>query len=369
MLGQNIPAKYATIAVMNPLRFAIVGCGTIASTHAQAIREIADATLVAVCDPLTERATRLADSFSVATVFASLDTLLANPDIDAVCLCTPSGMHAAQAAAALYAGKHVLTEKPFDVRVDACDTALTAARETGKTLAVVSQHRFDPATETVATAIAAGKLGRIVAANAAVPWYRTQDYYDSGDWRGTWEWDGGGALTNQGVHSVDVLLSLAGAAQSVFAHYSLGAAHERIAVEDVLSATVRFESGAVGTVFATTAAYPGFPARIEIYGTGGTAIIEGDRLKELTLLSGERAESELPAVHAAMVARGGTAAARAEPVWGDSHRAQITDFVRAIRTGTPPRVSGLDGRRAVMFLDAVYRSARAGFPVTLDNES
>ena len=352
-----------------PVRFALVGCGTIASTHAQAIQTLQqqgdDAVLIAVCDPDSDRAARLAEAFGVATVYATEADVFADPSIDAVCLCTPSGLHMTAAIAAMTAGKHVLSEKPMDVSVAACDRAIETATATGKVLSIVSQHRFDPATVAVKAAIDSGALGKIVLANAAVPWYRTQAYYDSGDWRGTWAMDGGGATTNQGVHTVDVLLYLAGDVSTVSAFYTVGAAHERIEVEDVCAASLRFQSGAIGTLHATTAAYDGYPARIEIFGTDGTAVIEGDALKTLHTKSTGKSASESVATHARMVAQGGTAAARQETVWGDSHRAQIADFIAAIRTGAKPAIDGVEGRRPLRLIDAIYRSARTGFAVNL----
>lgn len=354
-----------------PIRFAIIGCGTIATTHAEVIQQIeklsdgADATLVAVYDPVAERAASLAETFRVPKIHVSEDDVLTDPDIDVVCLCTPSGLHMTTAATAMEAGKHVVSEKPMDVSVEACDRAIAAENATGKVLTIISQHRFDPATVAVKAAIDSGALGKIVLANAAVPWYRTQSYYDSGDWRGTWAMDGGGATMNQGVHTVDVLLYLAGDVSTISAFYSVAAAHERIEVEDVSAASLRFKNGAIGTLYATTAAYDGFPARIEIFGTDGAAIIEGDRLKVLQTKSGRREGGEESAIHAAMVAKGGTAAARLETVWGDSHRAQFEDFIHAIRTKTKPQINGQEGRRPLRLIEALYRSARSGFPVNL----
>ncbi|MBC7808697.1 MAG: Gfo/Idh/MocA family oxidoreductase, partial [Akkermansiaceae bacterium] len=312
-----------------------------------------------------ERAASLAEKFRVPKIHGSEADLLADGEIDAVCLCTPSGLHMTAAVAAMESGKHVISEKPMDVSVAACDRAIAAENATGKMLTVISQHRFDPATIAVKAAIDSGALGKIVLANAAVPWYRTQAYYDSGDWRGTWAMDGGGATMNQGVHTVDVLLYLAGDVSTISAFYSVGAAHERIEVEDVSAASLRFESGAIGTLYATTAAYDGFPARIEIFGTDGAAIIEGDRLKLLHTKGGGRQGGEDSAVHAEMVAKGGTAAARLEAVWGDSHRAQFEDFIHAVRIGTKPHIDGQQGRRPLRLIEALYRSARTGFAVNL----
>jgi predicted dehydrogenase len=314
-------------------------------------------------------------------IYGDARALLTDPDIDAVCICTPSGMHAEGAVAALDAGKHVVVEKPMEVSLEECDRMIAAEDATGKKLTIISQHRFDAATVLVKDAIDAGKLGKIVLADATVKWWRTQNYYDSGDWRGTWQWDGGGALMNQGVHTVDLLQWLTGGVSSLFAQVRT-AAHERIEVEDVAVAALTFENGAIGTLTATTAAWDGFPVRIDIFGTEGTAILEGDRLKLLKLKSGEEYQSEEAALHALSVAKGGTASvkeeaatrlavttggAAADPgaVWGDAHRAQIEDFIRAIRTDTRPLIDGRAGKKPLEIILGVYRSARVGLPVTL----
>jgi predicted dehydrogenase len=276
----------------------------IGPTHAGTIRQIAGAELAAAADTVAERAAAMARKFELSRVYDGHQALLRDPEIDAVCVCTPSGTHADIAIEALAAGKHVVIEKPMDVSLEACDRLIAAEDASGKKLAVISQHRFDAATVLVKDAIEQGRLGRIVLADASVKWWRTQEYYDSGDWRGTWALDGGGALMNQGVHTVDLLQWLAGGVGSLWAQ-TRTAAHERIEVEDVAVAALTFTNGAVGTLTATTAAYDGFPVRIDIYGTEGTAILEGDRLRTLTFKNGESYASEEAAAHALSVARGG----------------------------------------------------------------
>ena len=364
------------------IRFGVLGCGAIGPTHMGAIAQIADAELVAVADVSREKAEAAAQKHNVSTIYENLDGLLQNPDLDAICVCTPSGMHAEHAVAVMRAGKHALVEKPMDVSLDACDRMIAAEEETGKTLAIISQHRFDAATVLVKDAIDSGKLGQIVLADASVKWWRTQNYYDSGDWRGTWAMDGGGALMNQGVHTVDLLQWLTGGVSSLWAQ-TRTSAHERIEVEDIAVAALTFANGAIGTLTATTAAWEGFPVRLDIYGTEGTAIIEGDRLKVLKLKNGETYQSEEAAAHALSVAQGGTASvkdeaatrlvlpsggAAADPgaVWGDAHKAQIEDFMRAIRTGTKPLIDGRAGKKPLEIITGVYRSARTGQPVTLE---
>ncbi|HEY3438440.1 MAG TPA: Gfo/Idh/MocA family oxidoreductase, partial [Actinotalea sp.] len=293
--------------------------------------------------------------------------------IDVVSVCTPSGLHAEVGVPALHAGKHVIVEKPMDVTLDACDRLLAAQRQSGTMLAVVSQHRFDAASQRVKASIDNGSLGSLVLAECQVAWFRAQDYYDSGDWRGTWELDGGGALINQGIHTLDLLRWTCGPVRTVYAQ-ARTAAHERIEVEDVVCATVVFANGALGTVTASTAAYPGFPARLAVHGTTGGAVIEGDRLATLATMGHAAVGGEPANAHARQVASGGTRAATAavemsppDPAgaWGDAHRAQLLDLIDAVADGRPPLVDGTSGREAVELVEAIYRSARTGAVVTL----
>ncbi len=374
-VGRAWAISEKTLSNPRPLRFGILGCGTIAPTHAGALAGIDDARLLAVADVLPDRAGALAEKFNLDRVYDSAEKLIADDELDAICVCTPSGMHADHAVAAMEAGKHVLVEKPMEITLGACDRMIEAARRTGRTLSVVCQHRFDDASMLVKDAIDAGKLGAMVLATADVKWWRTQHYYDSGDWRGTFAMDGGGALMNQGVHTVDLLRWLAGDVKTVFAHVRT-AAHERIEVEDVAVAALTFANGAVGTLTATTAAYDGLPVRIDLFGTLGSAILEGDRLRMLGLKTGESHTGEAAAEHAMSVAKGGTASVRdqaaarsavAPPgaVWGDAHRAQIRDFIHAATHGVPPIITGRSARKAVAIILAVYESSRTGKVVEL----
>lgn len=356
------------------LNFALVGCGSIAPTHARALKALPDdARLIVCCDTVAERAERLAAEYGLRT--AEFESVLRDPAIDAITFCTPSGLHANLAGTALRAGKHVVVEKPMDVSTAACDSLLAAQRASGRQLAVISQHRFDPASQLVRAALERGELGRLIAVDMRVPWYRKQDYYDSGEWRGTWELDGGGCLMNQGVHTVDLMLWLAGPASKIYCEMRT-AAHERIEVEDQICGTIVFANGAIGTLFASTSCYPGFPARLALHGTEGSAVIEGDELQLLAIRGRETMQGRSAHSHAVQVASGGTKSAteNATPLdtptaeawaWGDAHRAQFLDFIRAIRDGRSPLVDGQAGRNAVAFIEAAYRSARAGQPVSL----
>jgi predicted dehydrogenase len=356
-----------------PLRFALVGCGTIAATQARALAEIPDLARLTHCtDAEAGLARDFATRFSVHA--AAWSDVLDNPEIDAVSICTPSGHHGLLGAQALAAGKHVIIEKPMEVTVAACDALLAAQSASARQLAIVSQHRFDPASELIHRHIRENNLGRVFAIDARVPWFRTQQYYDSGDWRGTVALDGGGCLMNQGIHTVDLLLWLAGPVVEVYARTAT-AAHERIEVEDLVCATLTFANGGLGTLFASTAAYPGFPARLALHGTEGTAILEGDELHTLAIRGREPITGSAASAHALQVAGGGTrsavhhaAAVQAAGTattwkWDDAHRAQFADFVASIRENRPPLVTGQDGRAAVALIQAVYESARTGRPV------
>ncbi len=359
---------------MKPIRFGIVGCGSIGPTHAGALAQISDARLVAVADVLVDRAREMADKYDIPTVYDSFEALLANDDVEVVILCTPSGIHANQAVAAMAAGKHVIAEKPMDITLDACDRIIAEQRRSGRKFTVISQHRFDSATMLLRDVITSGKLGKIILADASVKWWRTQKYYDSGEWRGTWRLDGGGALMNQGVHTVDLLQWLVGGVSTIYAH-ARTAGHERIEVEDVAVAALTFSNGAIGTLTATTAAFDGLPVRIDIFGTEGSATLEGDRLKMLKLKTGETYSSEAAAEHAISVAQGGTASVKdqagarvkaASPgaVWGDAHRAQLENFIAAIRQDTDPLITAAAGRKPLEIILGVYESSRTGRPVT-----
>lgn len=357
-----------------PITFALAGCGSISATQIRALAALpADARLLACCDPDPAASARIAETFGIP--IRTWSEILADPAIDAVTICTPSGLHGSLAAEALAAGKHVIVEKPMEVSVAACDALLAAQAASGRHLAIVSQHRFDPASRTAAELLARGELGRIHLVDAQIPWYRTQEYYDSGDWRGTWAMEGGGCLMNQGVHTVDLMLALAGPAVSVFAH-ARTAAHERIEVEDNVCATIELASGAIGTLLASTSCYPGFPARLSLFGTEGSLVIDGDELKLVAIKGRETQAGASANAHALQVATGGTRAASAAAAgttlatssewrWGDAHAAQFADFIAAIREDRPPLVTGTDGRRAVALIHAIYESSRCGGPVKL----
>src|SRR5256885_2518638 len=269
------------------LRFGIIGCGVIGHIHAEAIATLPDAQLVAVVDTVLKPTQELMDEFHV-THYGNLQEMLAREQLDVVDVCTPSGMHGEHACQVMRAGVNVIVEKPMEVSRAAIEEMLRVQQETGVKLAVISQHRFDPDTIKVHDLVEAQAFGRLVLGNALIPWWRSQAYYDSGAWRGTWKLDGGGVLMNQSIHSIDLLQWLMGAVKSVCA-YTDTLVH-RMETEDVAVAILRFANGALGTIAATTDAYPGTGTRIEIFGDKGSAIIEDDRLSYLHLARDDQEE-------------------------------------------------------------------------------
>lgn len=334
-------AAATTKAPTDRLRLGVIGVGVIGKAHIKRLQaETSPAELVAIADASLQAAESVGADLG-APVAGSVPELLARDDVDAVIIAIPSGLHADVAVAALQAGKHVLLEKPIDVTVAAADRIIAAEQASGKVVSVVSQRRFAPENQYLHQAIRSGQLGRPTAANIEIALWRTQEYYDSGAWRGTWALDGGGALMNQGVHLVDLVLWLLGDVEEVYAHSGL-LAHERIEVEDAITITARFTSGALLTFLATTTAYGDLPLRVAVMGDGGTAVTLSEKFTHLRTRDG----AEVPEL---------------EPV--DQQLAQLTDFVTAVTTGTAPLVRSSEARAAVAFIEAAYASARTGQPV------
>jgi len=342
------------MASASDLGIAIVGAGVVARYHAQAIAKARGARLVATCRSDPGKAAAAQAEFGVPCE-TSYDALLARRDVDAVCLCTPSGLHAAQTLAAARAKKHVLVEKPMALTVEDADAMIAACYEAGVTLGVALQRRTEPAYQAVRGAIAAGGLGRPVAGLALVPYFRAQSYYDSAKWRGTWAEDGGGALMNQGIHIVDLLLWFMGDPDEVQGRAAT--LSHSIEVEDSLAASLRFKSGALGSVVATTSASPGFAHRVEVYGTRGGVQLEAEAVV--------RWESEAPPTLSQSVAPGASGAGAGASPTGlapAGHMRILADFVSAVRDGRPPLVPGEEGRRSVSLVLAIYEAARTGRP-------
>jgi len=261
---------------MKKLGFGIIGLGAIADFHARAIKELDGCELVNCYHYREERANEFAKKHG-CTAYTDLDKFLADDRLDIVAIATPSGAHLDGALAAAKAKKHVIIEKPLEITKDRCTQIINACKEHNVKLAGIFQSRFFDSSKILKEAIEKGRFGKIVMADAQVKWFRSQAYYDSAAWRGTWALDGGGALMNQSIHAIDLLLWLVGDVSEVFA-FADTLSHERIEVEDTAVAVLRFNSGAMGVIEGTTSAYPGFLKRLEILGTKGSAILEEESI-------------------------------------------------------------------------------------------
>ncbi len=327
----------------------IVGAGTIGGVHAVELEGIEDARLVAVAEPHEEAGRGLAEIHG-AEWHPNLGGLLARDDVEVVAICTPSGLHPDEAVAAARAGKHVITEKPMAITLDGADRMIGACREAGVTLSVIFQYRFNRDALRMKRALEAGLFGRPVLCNALVHWHRTQAYYDEkGGWRGTWKLDGGGALMNQSVHAVDLLQWLLGPVESLCA-YTETLTHD-IETEDLVTAALRFKSGAMGVVQGTTCTDRDYPLKVELRGTEGSATFEGTRL---TGWCPNREEEILSEEDLALFP---------EPVdepLGPAHGRQLREIFEALREGREPPIPGEEARKAVEIILGIYRAARSG---------
>jgi UDP-N-acetyl-2-amino-2-deoxyglucuronate dehydrogenase len=336
----------------SPFRFAILGPGIVADFHRQGIEANANlgAQLVAVGHYNPARFTELSATFGVPCL--TEDEVLAHPDVDAVCICTPSGQHSHQAINAAQAGKHVLVEKPIDVNLAAADKMIAACEQAGVKLGVVFQRRNEPYFARAHQAIQAGDFGELTLGVITIPYHRPAGYFNLADWRGTWAWDGGGVLMNQGIHLVDLLLWFMGDPIEIRAHAAT--LHRDIEVEDTITATLRFANGALATITATTTAAPGFPHRVEIYGTGGGFQVEGNTVKKWDLVNPGSAKIVAPPLGGNVDAGAGSdpkgeGAALFTPVY--------RDFIEAVRENRPPRIDGREGRRSLAAVLKIYEAA------------
>jgi predicted dehydrogenase len=346
----------------NPLRFGICGCGGIAGLHADCLERLEArgvAKLVAGAEPDATRRAKFSQKWGIPVV-ATLDELLARDDLDAVTVSSPSGMHGDHCVAVARAGRHVLCEKPLDLRMEKVDAAIAAANQAGVTLGGIFQQRFVPGPQKVKRAIDAGYFGKIVFVHCETPWYRAQGYYDTGDWRGTWALDCG-VLANQSPHMIDRILWLGGDLAEVLSATCDAGRERDIEAETLAVATVRLENGALGTITGTTLAYDGLPQRVLICGTEGSAAFSGDDLVYFKTSRPFEEPAARPAEPAAAdTPTGENKAADPLAMSGNSHEANIYDFVMAVREGRPPQVTGEDQRKVVRALNLIYQKAQVG---------
>jgi UDP-N-acetyl-2-amino-2-deoxyglucuronate dehydrogenase len=344
--------------------FGIIGCGMIAEFHTRAINEIEGASVVAAYSRSEANGAKIREmADGPCTVYDDLTRMLEHPGLDVVCVCTPSGAHLDPSVQAARAGKHVVVEKPLEITLPRCDAIIEACDRAGVRLCTIFPSRFTPANVALKAAIDTGRFGRLTLGDTHVKWWRTQEYYDSGGWRGTWDLDGGGALMNQAIHNVDLLQWLMGDVDTVQALTDT-LVHQRIEVEDTAVAAIRFKNGALGVIEAATSAFPGLLKRTEIHGDRGSARVEQDDLTLWTFA--EHGEGD-DAIREAIAGATGFSAGASDPraIGHAGHREQLADFLDSIDRGVPAAVDGREGRKSVEIIRAIYESARTGAAVRL----
>jgi len=338
--------------------YAVLGLG-VGRSHAKAAALSENAELIAVCDLLPEKLAAAKELCPELLTYTDYAEMFANPDIDIVSICLPSAMHAEYAVKAMEAGKNVLIEKPIDITVEAALKIEEARVRTGKIAGVVHQNRNNANMAPMMDAIQSGKIGNLIFGDFAVKWFRTQEYYDNGGWRGTWEMDGGGSLMNQAVHTVDLMQWLMGDVVSVTSQ--MGIFNHEIETEDLTASLIKFSSGAVATFVSTTCAYPGLCTGIRLYGTKGSMEADSDELqlwKFMDAPEGEEAE---------MLERfgGNGSAAALDPTLCTGHTSMVEDIIAAVRDGRDPQILPLEAIKSVKIVNAVYESAKTGKTVLL----
>jgi len=343
---------------MKRLRFGIAGTGGIAHLHAACLAGLAEediAELVAGADIDMERGRHFNAEWKVP-VYPTIEELVARPDIDAVTISAPSGLHCELAIIAMKAGKHVLIEKPMDVLVSKVQEAVNVSKELGLTLGGIFQQRFPYGPRKVKQAITEGYFGDIVFAHCETPWYRDQSYYDSGDWRGTWKLDCG-VLSNQAVHMIDRLTWLAGDVEEVLSATLQTGLHRKIEAETNAVVTLKLKTGGLATITASTLIYGSMPQRVLICGTTGSAVFSGD---DLISFQTEKPFEFIEPI--SFDADQGSSDAGVSPLalGENSHKENIRDFALAVLNGTQPSVGGDDGIRIVSLLNKIYEIAGVG---------
>lgn len=341
------------------MKFGIIGTGSISQIHAQAIAAMAGGELHAVYNPRLESAEKFAATHG-GKAFSNIEAFLADSTMEVVTIATPSGAHLDPALAALAAGKHVICEKPLEITTERIDRLMAAAKASGKTIAAILNRRFNPAMSAFKDACVQQRFGRLTSASCYVKWFRDQAYYDSAEWRGTWKWDGGGALMNQGIHSIDALLHLAGPVKSVQANTAC-LAHERIEVEDAAVALLEFENGAQGVIEGSTCNWSstGHPARIQLSGTDGSVFLADESFEAWDFKNENPDDPEIRKSLMAGSARG-LGANDPKAIHFIQHQRNFEEVIRAIREEREPSTSAEEARKSVALIEAIYQSAAAG---------
>jgi predicted dehydrogenase len=347
--------------------FGVVGLG-MGKHHCRSVNEAKGARLVAVCDVDESRMVPMRGQYDCKG-YASFDEMLKDKDIQVVNVAVPSGMHAELGIKAAAAGKHVIVEKPADIKLERIDALKAAGKKHGVKIGCIFQARLNKLNIKIRDTIQSGRLGKLIGIHGHLPWYRKQSYYEGahGTWKGTWNMDGGGSLMNQGVHTVDLLQWLGGGAQSVMGMF--GVFGHKIEAEDQTVALVRYTCGALGTIYTTTCCYPGYDQLITIYGSKGSIMKDASQLIHWRI-QGESEEAEDKEEQEMLAQYGpkkGEQGISSDPmaVSADGHTQIIEDMVEAIRQGRDPMI-GLDSAKvAVEIINGIFESGRTGKAVQI----
>lgn len=338
--------------------FGVVGCGVISDTHIKAIQTLPNAELIAVCDTREEAAKAKAEQYGCAW-YTDFAEMLKRDDIHVCNIVVPSGLHARLGVQCLEAGKHVICTKPIDITLENIDALIETADRKGLLVGATHQSRSFSVYRRLKEAIEQGRLGKLLYGSAIVPWYRSEEYYSDG-WHGTKKLDGGGALINQSIHYIDLLLWMMGEPVQVFG-FADNLGHKNIEVEDCANAVIKFASGAQGMIQGTTCTYKGHPQRLEIHGTKGNVIIAGDQM-QLWEVEGEETEYN-PGEGAAGGSSDPKMGMQGEAV--PAHAEQIGDLLAAASEGRQPALNGREARRAVELISAIYKASETRQVITL----
>jgi predicted dehydrogenase len=336
-------------------RFAIIGCGVIAPNHAKGIVNTPGARLVAVADIVEEKAINFARKYN-CDWYTDYKEMLDRPDIDIVNICTPSGLHSEMAIEAMKRGKNVITEKPMAITLEQADAMIESSKKYNRKLACIFQRRTQPVFKRIKEVVSEGAIGKLLLGDAYMKYFRSQAYYDSGDWRGTWALDGGGALMNQGIHCIDLVQWIMGDVGAVFAYTRTLA--RKIEVEDTAVAVLEYKNGAIGVIEGTTSVVPGFDHRLEFHGVDGSILVEGERITRWEV-PGIQLETESNV-------NVGSTASNPQAIEFIGHQLLIQDMIEAIINNREPLIPGEEGKKALKVILAIYKSSKEKKEVYLD---
>lgn len=339
------------------LNFGIIGVGAIGDVHARAIQELKEAKLIAIASRTEEKAREAGEKYGCA-FYTDYNEMLKRDDLDIVSICLPSGMHYQAAMAAAAAGKHCIVEKPMEISAERGEGMIEAFDKYGLKLSVIFQHRFDKSTQLIKNAISHNTLGKLNYGTSKTLWFRDDAYYQNSNWRGTWQGDGGGALMNQAIHSIDLLQYLMGPVEAVCGKCA-SLYHEYMETEDLGVALLKFKSGAIGTIEGTTLAYPGFYGEVGIFGQSGSAVIKNDKLDFYQFKSGtDEALEELKMNGDEQLSYG----------WYNlvPHIRQYEDVINAVINNRQPLVTGEEGLKSVRIIRGIYESSKKNEWIEID---